>query len=351
MFEQDALLHHAEEVTSLSRRQALVAIAALPYGALAAAKLAGTEVAPETFLPQATAAITSCWSIMQHRDFAAVKQALAHCLPALSTLAQKPSSYQQVAASLATQGNLLLGLVALHTQPAPQSFRQWLLFGKQAVEHTEPLDDPTLRILSLMYIGAGEGNLENIAAMVAAYEEAARLSDHELVSFTMRRKAAIGLAWAYARAGQAQQALQYHGKIKTELPSIAEEVPSYLQGDSGLLYEGLKETMMFERLGKLTGESLYYHQSWKAMEQTESQFPTLLVPERYRVEAINQKALVALRLGHLDEFFDLSLQGIQGSNALQSKKRRQEVIANWKEARTVWPREPRLIELADAFVE
>ncbi|MGH2506445.1 MAG: AfsR/SARP family transcriptional regulator, partial [Ktedonobacteraceae bacterium] len=61
MFEQDALQPNAENQNALSRRQALVAIAALPYGALAAARHAGTELQPEAFLPQSTAAITSCW--------------------------------------------------------------------------------------------------------------------------------------------------------------------------------------------------------------------------------------------------------------------------------------------------
>ena len=186
--------------------------------------------------------------------------------------------------------------------------------------------------------------------MGAAYEEAALLSNHELVPLTLRRAVFIALAKTYAQAGQVQQALQSYGKVKTELPPDAEKVPLYLQ-DSGFFYEGLKETMMFGWLGKQTGKPLYYQRAWEAIEQTEELLPTLPVPERYRTESINQKALLALRLGKLDQFVDLSLQGIQGAKALQSEKRRQEVVANWKEARKVWPHEAKIVELADILIE
>lgn len=350
MFDQDALQPSTGEQNPLSRRQALVAIAALPYGALAAARHAGTAMQPEACLPQCTAAITSCWSMMQGQEFTVVEQALAQCLPALSTLAQQSSPYQQTAASLAAQGNLLLGLVALHQQPSPQNFRQRLLYCKQAVEQAAKVTDPTLCILSLTHVGAAENDLEQFPAMLAAYEEAVRLSDHPLVSPTLRRKAFIRLALAYARVGQVQQALRYHGEVKTSLESTLDQVPVYLQ-DSGLFFEGLTEAQMFEKLGKLEGGKNSYKRAWKAIEQAESVSSSLVVPERFRLEAVNQKALIALRLGYLDKFRDLSLQGLQGAKDLQSGKRRQEVIANWREARKVWPREPRVMELADVLLD
>ncbi|MGH2508909.1 MAG: hypothetical protein ACRDHZ_16110 [Ktedonobacteraceae bacterium] len=350
MFEQDAPQPNATEQNALSRRQALVAIAALPYGALAAARHAGTELHPEAFLPQCTAAITSCWSMMQGREFAVVEQTLTYCLPALSTLAQQSSPYQQTAAGLAAQSNLMLGLVAHHQQPSPQNFKQRVLYCKQAVEHAEFVIDPTLHILSLTHLASTEGDLGQFPAMLAHHEKAVNLSNHELVSPMLRRKAFIELAGSYARAGQVQQALQYSGEIKTSLPSVSDQAPIYLQ-DSGLFWEGLTEAQMFGDLGKLEGGKGSYKRAWKTMEQAKSLLPSLVVPERFRVEGVNQKALLALRLGYLDQFRDLFLQGMQGAKALQSEKRRQEVVANWKEARKVWPRDPRVMELADVLLE
>lgn len=62
-------------------------------------------------------------------------------------------------------------------------------------------------------------------------------------------------------------------------------------------------------------------------------------------------ALVALHLGDLAQFRDLSIQGAQGAKTLQSRRRHQEVMSNWREARKVWPREPQLMELADLLLE
>ena len=348
MFEQDASQAGTEEQNHLSRRQAFVAIAALPFGALAATRHAGMGILPEEFLPQSTAAITSCWSIMQSQDFGVIEQALSHCLPALSTLAQQSSPYQQTAAGLAAQGNLLLSLVAHHQQPP--NARQQLFYSKQAAEQAEQIVDPTLRILSLHNAGAAERILEDFPAMLVAYEEAVRLSNHELVSSTLRRKAYIQLARAYAAVGETQQALYYHSELKTSLPSNSEQVPIYLQ-DGGPFIESLKEAQMFEELGKQGDGKSSYKRGWKAMEQAEGLLSSLAVPERFRLEGVNQKALLALRLGYLDQFRDLFIQGMQGARTLQSGKRRQEVVANWKEARKVWPREPRVIELADLLLE
>lgn len=199
-------------------------------------------------------------------------------------------------------------------------------------------------------MGHTEGDLGNVSTMLEAVEEAMHLSDHELVSPTLRRKVSIELAYAYARAGQAQQATRYQGALKTDLALVSEEMPVYLQ-DSGLFHEGLLESQLFERLGSQAKTNSYYQRAWKAIEEIEQPFSPLLVPERFRLEAINQKALVALRLGDLEQFSTLSFQGIQGARALQSEKRRQEIVANWKEARKVWPREPQILELADVLVE
>ncbi|MGH2481364.1 MAG: hypothetical protein ACRDHW_17055, partial [Ktedonobacteraceae bacterium] len=209
---------------------------------------------------------------------------------------------------------------------------------------------PTLRILSLIHVGEAEGDLKQFPAMLAAYEEAVRLSNHELVSPTWRRKAVLSLAWAYARAGQVQPALQYHGDVKTSLPSVLDQIPVYLQ-DSGLFWEGLREAKMFEVLGKQEDGQVSYKRAWKAVEEAESVASSLVVPERLRLEAVNQKALIALRLGDLEQFRDLSIRGVQGAKEMKSEKRRQEVIANWKEARKVWPHEPQVLELADVLLE
>jgi len=44
------------------------------------------------------------------------------------------------------------------------------------------------------------------------------------------------------------------------------------------------------------------------------------------------------------------IDGAATAKALNSEMRRQEVIANWKEARKVWPHESKAMHLADVLV-
>jgi hypothetical protein len=45
------------------------------------------------------------------------------------------------------------------------------------------------------------------------------------------------------------------------------------------------------------------------------------------------------------------VEGIASAKALNSEARCQEVIANWKEARKMWPHESRMIQMTDVLVE
>lgn len=350
MFDQEALQPNGWEHNPLSRRQALVAIAALPYGLLAAARHTGGTVAPEEFLPQCTAAITSCWKLMQGQEFHVVEQSISQCLPALSALAQQSSLYQQTAASLAAQSQFLLSLVALHRLPSPQNLQGCVLHCQRAVEISRASEDRSFLIVALIHLGGTYYDLHRIPEMLAANEEAAQLSTHETVLPALRSKAFAELARAYAYAGQVQQALRYSGKAQVACTDIPDPIPVYLP-DSGPFWSGLLQAQMFQELGKHGSEKDYYEHAWTTMESADVTSPSLFIPERLRLEGVNQKALIALRLGYLDQFHDLSIQGVQGAKALQSGKRQQEVIANWKEARKRWPQEPQVTELADLLLE
>jgi transcriptional regulator with XRE-family HTH domain/tetratricopeptide (TPR) repeat protein len=346
----DASNENEGEQQRLSRRQALIALAALPQSLVLASRATGAAIAQEEFLPQCTAAITSCWSLMQGREFGVVENSLAHCLPGLSALAQQSSPYQQAAASLASQGQFLLSLVSLHRLSMPANVQNCLLHCQQAVEFGRISADRSFLIVALIHLGGTYSDLDRIPEMLAANEEAAHLSSHETVLPVLRRKALAELARAYARAGQIQQALRLSGEAQTMVSDLRGPAPVYLT-DSGPFWEGVLEAQMYQELGKQAGDKGFYERAWAAMERPDFTSTSLLVPERLRLEGVNQKALVALRLGHLEQFHTLSIQGVQGAKMLQSGKRQQEVIANWREARKVWPQEPQVMELADLLLE
>ena len=349
MFDQDAVQADASQRDPFSRRQALVAIAALPFGLVAASRHAETGVVAEAFLPQCTASLTACWHLMQGQDFLVVEQAISQCLPALSTLAQQPSSHQHAAAGLAAQSQLLLGLSTLHRLPAPQNTQGRVFHDQQAVEFARTSEDRSILIVALTHLGSACYKLDRIPEMLAANEEAAQLSTHETVSPVLRSKAFAELARAYAHAGKVQPALRYNGKAQATRTDTLDPIPAYLP-DSGPFWSSVLQAQMFEDLGRISGKSGYYEQAWTTLENPDVT-PSLLVPRRLHLEGVNQKASIAQHLGHLEQFCDLSIQGIQGARALQSTKRQQEVISNWKAARKRWPGEPRILELADLLLE
>jgi hypothetical protein len=100
---------------TLSRRQALVAIAALPTVLLSVVyqRQQSTIVVGE-FLSRCAASIVACWHLINGRELGAVEQVLPQYVPTLMTLAQQPSPHQPSAARLVAQADDLQGILALH---------------------------------------------------------------------------------------------------------------------------------------------------------------------------------------------------------------------------------------------
>src|SRR5579885_1197252 len=106
---------YTQETYTLSRRSALMAIAGLPAALLTAPRASQTDTpAPEEFLPACAASLSACWQLMNGKEIAAVEREVSRYLPTLMFQARQPSMYHGSASFLASQGCLLLSLVALH---------------------------------------------------------------------------------------------------------------------------------------------------------------------------------------------------------------------------------------------
>ena len=53
----------------------------------------------------------------------------------------------------------------------------------------------------------------------------------------------------------------------------------------------------------------------------------------------------------MEQFQRFLIEGVQGAKVLRSRKRKEEVVANWREARQKWPHEKKVLELADLLIE
>jgi tetratricopeptide (TPR) repeat protein len=165
----------------------------------------------------------------------------------------------------------------------------------------------------------------------------------------LRSKLFAGLAWAYAQYGRVQEALRYLKEARSLFFGETTTVPVFISTEYGLHSLILSEGCTLLDLGKHDPDQGYYQQSEEALAQI-VQLPTnIVVPERIIAEITNQQALAAIKVNNLENFEKSFIEGIRAANMLGSQKRRQEAIANWKEARKVWPNEKRVTELADLF--
>lgn len=332
---------------ALSRRQALIAIAALPYGLVAAVNRMQSHVVVEEFLPQCTASITACWHLMEGKEFLVVEQSLAQYLPALTALAQQSSPYQRPAAALASQGYFISNHLAMHRL----RFRDRVLYSKQAIEYGQLAGDPVLTVSAMATLGDAYHQVGDLSAQLRTYQQAEQ--QLEGLPLVLQSKVRGGLAHAYAQQGQVEEVTRALGEARVILTPEAqqESLPLYLAMDYGPVHAMQFEQQAWLDLGDRLGESSYYQQAAEAFQVIDTLPDDLAVPERIKVEVINQKTLVAVRQGELEKFSTLLSQGIQGAKELGSDKRREEVIANWKTARKQWPQERQVTELADLLLE
>ena len=338
------------ETYLLSRRNALLVIAALPKGLLTLLqqqqKAAFIE---EAFLPACTASITACWHLLNESEFALVERAVTRYLPFLIEWARPASTYQKTAAYLASQAYLLLGLVELHRL----QFQQRIVYCREAVEYAKGAENRLLLIKALAVLGNALYDHKQYADMLQAYQQAKYLLDGTQIPIpcVLQSKVLTGLAHAYAQQGNVADALKTMSEAHTIFPGeTTEDVPVFLSADDGIFSLILFDGMVRLDLGRQEPKQEHHVGADKALARIEELPQTVFVPERIRAEIINRRAQAAIALGQLDEFRDFTLQSVKTLQVMQSEKRRYELVINYKTALKKWPHEPKVVELADVVL-
>ncbi len=331
-----------------TRRTVLAALAILPptlLSKLHAGPLSALLL--EEFLALSATSLTACWHLFNGDGMTAVEYALPKYLPLLVALAKQPSSYQQTAAYLAAQGSLLMYLISYHRL----RFREVLAYARQAVELADLSGNRNLHVSALVYLG-GAFECNGQPKMLLQRNQEAAQYVNEVVPL-LRSSMLAELDYAYARNGQAQDALRSIGQARNLFPSEFGEVPDFLSSGYGLCQLVMFEGMTHLALGESDAEHVQQHSQMatSAFAQFAHLPSTIIVPERYRIQIINEQAKAAIGAGKREEFEHYLLAGIEGAKALGSEKRRQEAIANWRAARKRWPHEEKILKLADVLME
>ncbi|WP_069806307.1 AfsR/SARP family transcriptional regulator, partial [Thermogemmatispora onikobensis] len=143
--------HEHDRDYTISRRQMLGALAALPLTTLTGVRN-GLPPAEEV-LPLCAAANTACWQLLNSQGIGIVQEILPRYLPLLERLAQPGTPQHSLAARLAAEANRIAGIAASHHQG---DLRAKQLFSRKAVHLAAlsghaPAQIAALRDLSLAF--------------------------------------------------------------------------------------------------------------------------------------------------------------------------------------------------------
>ncbi len=328
------------EVFTLSRRQALISLAALPTMLTALMQGQSFAVIPEEFLPQCAASITACWHLLRGQEFLLVEKILTRYLPTLADMSHQPFAHQSVAASLATQGYRLMGILALHrNNPHART-----AYREQAVHLAEITKTPNLLAAALLSLG---DNTNDPAKASVLYQRG--MSFKQDLSPLLLSRLYARLAVVSAQQGEEHDALRSLDLAKKHYPDHPEADPGFLYAEFSPASLVMEEGSTYLALAQQEKNG-YAQQAWTTFAQVEQWQSSVPIPARIQFEIVNYQAGTTLALDDLEAFCERLEQGVHGARLLQSDQRRREALLLYKNACIVWPDEARIRSLADLFL-
>lgn len=345
MMDETLEQYQVQQAQSLSRRQALATIAALPLAIIAWRSSATMDTISPEFLPQCAASITACWQLLRGQGgLSAVNDILPQFTPLLRTLAQRPSSNQKVAARLAAQTSILQAVLTMHQL----NFTAREAYCKDAVRYASLAEDNNLRASALTYLGYTYSFCyvpRKPEKAIQVFLEALQDSSEEVP--LLRCNIQMGLAEAYAQCKDEQQALHYIHLAQTNFPAYPEQDPSYIFGDCSLhvLYQW--EGKMYLELVEHYADRGYQQKAATALLRGTG---VQSISERSTTETVIYQADASRVLGELDMYTASLRQAAQMASDLGSRKRFNEAALVYQKTPQNWIKERHIQILAkDVF--
>jgi transcriptional regulator with XRE-family HTH domain len=236
MFE--AMAEDRHPAHELSRRQALVTMAALP--------LAVTRPRPgPEFLSRCAASLTACWHLLRGKDLATVDHVVTAYLLSLDAVARSVGPHRQTAARLAAQAHRICGIVALHRD----RLRMREYHCRQALHFAAATEDASGQVAALISLASTHFYDTRAALSAETYQQALALES--AVPPVQRSRIHAELAVAYAQLGREHDALSAAGRAEELYPASPYDDPSFLYAEftpaSLTLERGLSYLALAER--------------------------------------------------------------------------------------------------------
>ena len=318
-----------------TRREALAFLIDLPL-ALLGLNVVGESKTPllhEEILSAYITAVPACWRLYFDGGMTEVEQALPNYLIQLSTFAQQPSRFQQLAAHAASQAYQLSWLLALQRQ----DFGSALIAIKQAFYYGDIADDNHLRLASLVRQAHVYFHLKRPLQQLQLHEKAVLYSGD--VTPLLQGWLYIVLAESQAHLGK-EEAKQSLSRARDLFPEHPEDDPhfSYVPVDHFFFVNHEVLTQLHLDQPK---------QAWERLTSIEKSVPNSIVPRR--VELMNRQADTSLKLGDLEQ--TRTYVELAGTSALElgSALRFSEASETYQQMQLKWPHERSVKALAELF--
>jgi len=328
----------------LSRRQALVTLAALPVTFAMSnafpADTRGPAAAKEFFLSRCAASLTASWYLLRGTDLSTIDQMLSTYLLPLEGVARQRSRYQEAAAGLASQAHRICGIIALHRNQLKVREHHC----KQALDYATVASDASSRASALISLASTYFYNSDPARVAGVFEQASDLG----VGMPPLQRARVyaELSVVYGQLSREQDAIRSAELAGEIYPDQPEQDPSFLYAEFTPASLTLEQGLAYIALAEQYPGRGYQRKAADIFERVEKAAPTD-VPDRIRFEIINHQARTAVLLDDIDAYEMYAHRGLDGVVLLGSRQRLREVERAWRSATEKWPRERRVRALSE----
>ncbi len=317
----------------LSRRQIISLLISVSAAVFGIAQTGDVPLLHESeILSLCNINVPLAWQLYFAGGIKEVAQALPGYIFPLTALAQPPSKYQQLAATLTSQAYQLDWLLALQKQ----NFGKALDSIKQSFRYSEIADDNNLRASSLIRQAHIFFHLKRPIQQMQLHRQAMQYSND--ISPLLQGWLYIVMAESHARLRQSDEARRFLGLAYDTFPEHPENDPnfSYVPVNHFTLANHAALAYLHLRQPKL---------AWDTLAQIDKEIPTALVPKR--VELLNRQTAVSFALGDMDQtcsYFELAAVS---ARELGSDLRYNEVCEIYEQMQIMWPHESRMNALEE----
>lgn len=279
----------------------------------------------------------SCRHLSEGNELRSAEQILWAYLPKIVLFIRLASKYQEMAASIASQGYLLAASLVGHRN----NLLRRLHYSKQALHYGKLAGDLNLQVVAMRQTAISFDCMDRPDKVLEVSQQT--LPYLNSTSSLLQACIYAGISGAYAELGQEQEAQRFIGLAYEHFPEHPEAEPSYLH--TICRYSTL---IFFDGLNQL--DLGHPHEAEKILARIDGLQPKMQLPERVRIELLNYQIKVFLALKEREQASAYLEEAANASFSIGSERHFQEAFALYRQMQKIWTHEPQIQQLADLFI-